>query len=480
MLWLCLHFPKLPLEALTSKPSFDEDCLRVVIEANRVITCDDAVEALGVKPGLKQSTVSGLLSGQPLQLISRQTEQEQRALKQLTQWTYSITPTLTLWRDDCLQLEVGRCLLVHGGLENLLKKITTELDRRGFTASVGIGPSQEAAWLFSQSDPSPMMDMPIEGLSLESRLSPLPLAHITDFPKDTAALAKAGVRTFKDLFSLSSTSLKRRCSREFTRWVDQLLCRVETAIEDFYPEPEYSDIIWLGYGSKNHQELALPMKTLLESFAEFVRNTQLETQHIAWAFLPVQGVHTRLNIHSSECHSDLNRWLEQSLLKLDLLTFDDLIEGVQLTACELSAAQHKTQDLFLESKHQEPLSQLIDRLRSRLGFQAVTHVYERSEHLPEHCSYTDPNQFTAQVSNPSITQRPFWLLNSPQPISQRGNQLYWMDALEIVRGPERLEDYWWSQPSSRDYYVAKTRTGQPVWIFQDRHSRCWFLQGIFD
>ena len=218
MLWLCLHFPKLPLEALTSKPSFDEDCLRVVIEANRVITCDDAVEALGVKPGLKQSTVSGLLSGQPLQLISRQTEQEQRALKQLTQWTYSITPTLTLWRDDCLQLEIGRCLLVHGGLENLLKKITTELDRRGFTASVGIGPSQEAAWLFSQSDPSPMMDMPIEGLSLESRLSPLPLAHITDFPKDTAALAKAGVRTFKDLFSLPSTSLKRRCSREFTRW----------------------------------------------------------------------------------------------------------------------------------------------------------------------------------------------------------------------------------------------------------------------
>ena len=76
MLWLCLHFPKLPLEALTSKPSFDEDCLRVVIEANRVITCDDAVEALGVKPGLKQSTVSGLLSGQRLQLLSRQVEQE--------------------------------------------------------------------------------------------------------------------------------------------------------------------------------------------------------------------------------------------------------------------------------------------------------------------------------------------------------------------------------------------------------------------
>ena len=46
MLWLCLHFPKLPLEALIPKPSFGDASLRVVIEASRVVTCDDEVEAL--------------------------------------------------------------------------------------------------------------------------------------------------------------------------------------------------------------------------------------------------------------------------------------------------------------------------------------------------------------------------------------------------------------------------------------------------
>ena len=146
------------------------------------------------------------------------------------------------------------------------------------------------------------------------------------------------------------------------------------------------------------------------------------------------------------------------------MTFEDLIEGIQLEACELAPAQHRTQDLFLESKHQEPLSQLIDRLRSRLGFQAVTHIYQRAEHLPEFCSYADPNQLTTKADDASTRNRPFWLLTAPQPISQRGNQLYWMDALDIVKGPERLEDYWWSQPTSRDYYIAKTGSGQPVWI----------------
>lgn len=458
----------------------NDDILRVVIEGQRAVTCDDEVEALGVTPGLKQSTVSGLLSGHPLKLLSRAPEEELNVLKRLQQWAYSITPTLTLWRDNCLQLEIGRCLLIHGGLEHLIEKITAELDRRGFTTHMGIGPSQESAWLFSQTNLTSEASQLDDGASLEARLGPIALHRLDTFEKDISALNKAGIHRFGELLALPPESLKRRCSQAFCNWVDRLLCRVEVAIEDFHPEPEYSDIAWLGYGSTNNQELIYPMEQLLQGFSQFLRNTQLQTQHIRWNFIAVQGESPQLHVHSSECHNNPNRWLEQSRLKLERLQFDDLIEGISLTACELSSAQLTTQDLFLESKHQEPLSQLIDRLRSRLGFQAVSHVYERTEHLPEHCSFADSNQLDTATAKTKNLRRPFWLLKSPQPISQRGNQLYWMDALEIISGPERLEDCWWSQPTSRDYYIAKTSAGQPVWIFQDRHNRCWFLQGVFE
>jgi len=458
----------------------NDDILRVVIEGQRAVTCDDEVEALGVTPGLKQSTVSGLLSGHPLKLLSRAPEEELNVLKRLRQWAYSITPTLTLWRDNCLQLEIGRCLLIHGGLEHLIEKITAELDRRGFTTHMGIGPSQESAWLFSQTNLTSEASQLDDGASLEARLGPIALLRLDTFEKDISALNKAGIHRFGELLALPPESLKRRCSQAFCNWVDRLLCRVEVAIEDFHPEPEYSDIAWLGYGSTNNQELIYPMEQLLQGFSQFLRNTQLQTQHIRWNFIAVQGESPQLHVHSSECHNNPNRWLEQSRLKLERLQFDDLIEGISLTACELSSAQLTTQDLFLESKNQESLSQLIDRLRSRLGFQAVSHVYERTEHLPEHCSFADSNQLDTATAKTKNLRRPFWLLKSPQPISQRGNQLYWMDALEIISGPERLEDCWWSQPTSRDYYIAKTSAGQPVWIFQDRHNRCWFLQGVFE
>ena len=175
------------------------------------------------------------------------------------------------------------------------------------------------------------------------------------------------------------------------------------------------------------------MEALLEKLSLFLRHTQLETPQLRWVFIPTQGQHTALDIRSSECHNNPKRWLEQSQLKLDQMTFEDLIEGIQLEACELAPGATPDQDLFLESKHQEPLSQLIDRLRSRLGFQSVTHIYERAEHLPEFCSYADPNQLTTEADDASTRNRPFWLLTAPQPISQRGNQLYWMDALILSK-----------------------------------------------
>jgi hypothetical protein len=42
--------------------------------------------------------------------------------------------------------------------------------------------------------------------------------------------------------------------------------------------------------------------------------------------------------------------------------------------------------------------------------------------------------------------------------------------LDIIHGPERIEDCWWSKPTSRDYYIAQTPQKQPIWLYQDRHN----------
>ena len=119
-------------------------------------------------------------------------------------------------------------------------------------------------------------------------------------------------------------------------------------------------------------------------------------------------------------------------------------------------------------------------ISSRLGLQAVGHLDYRYEHLPE-ASVIETHTLSAQKSSGhhSLQQRPFWLLPAAQPIHQTAGQLYWNGPLSVIHGPERIEDRWWKTPVSRDYYVACTPQKQPIWIYQDRYNRRWYLHGLF-
>ena len=67
----------------------------------------------------------------------------------------------------------------------------------------------------------------------------------------------------------------------------------------------------------------------------------------------------------------------------------------------------------------------------------------------------------------------------PQALRHYRRQLYWNGPLNLACGPERIEDNWWKEPVSRDYYIAEDRTGQHYWVFCDRVARQWFIHGIF-
>jgi protein ImuB len=66
--------------------------------------------------------------------------------------------------------------------------------------------------------------------------------------------------------------------------------------------------------------------------------------------------------------------------------------------------------------------------------------------------------------------RPVWLLNEPLPLTKP----------EILQGPERIESGWWDGKGvARDYYVARPSHGIRLWVFQERHSKRWFVHGVF-
>jgi protein ImuB len=165
---------------------------------------------------------------------------------------------------------------------------------------------------------------------------------------------------------------------------------------------------------------------------------------------------------------------------VEQLQLDIGVEWVSLYCEQLVAGQAHNHDLFNQSQQREPLHSLLDRLQNRLGLQSVEKIACRDEHLPEFAGYSSADKHVAPAADSaSAGQRPFWLMPQPQPLRHAKQQLYWNGRLTLLQGPERIEDNWWLDAVSRDYYVARDPQGQQYWVFRDRLRKHWYIQGIF-
>jgi protein ImuB len=126
---------------------------------------------------------------------------------------------------------------------------------------------------------------------------------------------------------------------------------------------------------------------------------------------------------------------------------------------------------------------LLDRLRARLGEEAVHGVCLIPEHRPEaayrRTAAAPPQDSGAPPAWPG-TSRPLWLVAEPQPLSVRDARPWHGGPLQLLSGPERIESGWWGGSSvARDYYVARAASGVRLWIYRARDASAWFLHGVF-
>src|ERR1700722_15158342 len=131
----------------------------------------------------------------------------------------------------------------------------------------------------------------------------------------------------------------------------------------------------------------------------------------------------------------------------------------------------------------DSLPQLVERLRARLGEDAVYGVVSIAEHRPE-AAWRRVQELHGEkmADRPILTDRgmprPVWLLAAPLPLESV--------LLILEQGPERIESGWWDGKGvARDYYIARQARGTRhshgarLWVFQERQSKRWYLHGMF-
>ena len=130
MLWLALHFPLLPLEALPLRQSPS-----AVVTRGRVLVGDREALTAGVEAGQKLSTALGLQPG--LAVFERDETREVKALESLACWAGRFTPTISLAPPDVLLLEIGGCLRLFGGTKVIVEAVLAGLYRTVLFAELG-------------------------------------------------------------------------------------------------------------------------------------------------------------------------------------------------------------------------------------------------------------------------------------------------------------------------------------------------------
>jgi len=450
------------------------------LHKQRIVRVNDCAAALGIQEGMGTATARALAQSDTngsIVLLEQETEAEQRTLQQLCCWAYSITPALYVDRSDSLQLEVGGCLRLFRGLDALLAEIARGIGARGYHVEIGLAPTPKAAWLLSFAEADSALDMQ---LPLTERLAPLPLKLLDDFPGTIDSLRKAGLHTLGDILSLPSHALGRRCGKDFTHFLQQVLGKRQDLQLEYQPPKTYSDEYWFGYEVSVNEELFPAVQLLLQAFCQFLRNTQLQTSDITWQLVGINSKLSAITVCSSTSHSDWENWQQLTRIHFDQLQLKDAVEGLFLNCDSLYAGELDSIDLFSPRSQRESLNGLLDRLRNRLGLQAIERISCRDEHLPEFAVHLSTDGCTEKSSaQPASAQRPFWLMPQPLALKQYGKSLYWNGALNLVYGPERIEDNWWLEAVSRDYYIAENGDGQHYWVFRDRLARGWFIHGIF-
>jgi protein ImuB len=530
-IWLCLYFPALALEIFADR---DLQPLAIV-EQQRVFNINAQASARGLEAGMALNTAHALCPG--LLALERQPSREQEALQQLAHWVYRFSPDLALAADNSLLVEIGACRRLYGGITPLLDLLQSGLHERGHAVAPGLAHTRKAAWLLArQLQPLALEDEQFnqqlhyekidneqlhqqpshceqlhceqshyEKLNHELLRSQLGALPVTALAIDNAiidALQKMGIRTLQGLSDLPLAALGKRFGAGFIRYLQQVLGTHPDPQPSFTPLQKFQAGLSFIDGVHNRQALLFPMQRLLRTLCDYLQSRQLLCGALQWELHDAHAPQATIAIELM--HADAARGqqrlrdlLELSELKLQTVALRDAVYTLRLYSDTFVPMQAQSLQLFAEEETQNgSFTTLIDKLRARLGADALQIVSYRDVHWPEAASLQQSIDIASATIDAPIDKsraaapetiessaelaRPLWLLPTPQALRERDNKPFWFSTLQLLRGPERIGNHWWEQSyTARDYYVARAEDGRLCWIFRDLNSGQWFGHGLF-
>jgi protein ImuB len=506
MLWTCLHFPDLPLR-IFARAEMREIATVVSTASHRpdVLVANDVAQKRGIVSGMSIAAALGLDPEVAIHL--RDECAEAAALKNIALWAGQWTSTIAIEPPANVLLEISGCLNYFGGLSTLLGRIDAGLAAIGFPALVATAPTAPAASLLARAGRAIAIE---EGVDIDSALAALPVGLLDGADEVMDTLWGIGVRTLGDVLALPRDGFARRFGAALLDQIDRARGSLPDARALFVAPERYHGQLELPSPVEETEALLFAVRRLVVELAGFLHGRGAGVTRMRFYL-----VHEDVPPTSIEIGLAATRQIEhmQNVLRerLSRLQLPDRVEAIRLVSEETASLAGKEGELFQGSgKDVEAGTKLIERLRARLGEDAVHALALHADHRPERAQGASQGkqasvqatqvraqgtQANAQVTLTSALAspagasagrdarstpraypvRPLWLYAEPHPLGVEPASA----ELKLLSGPERIEAGWWDgEEIGRDYFVGRDAQGAEVWLYRDRGGQ-WFVQGVF-
>jgi len=478
MRWLGSYFPRLPLDIFADEQALPLAVSRREKGREMIDRCNEQAQAQGVRAGMPLNTALSLAAG--LQVRERDRKREQQVLEGLAGWAWQYSSRISF--DPLLMLlEVGASLKLFGGFSALLERMRQEQPLPDCLAYWALAPSPSAAALLARYRPETRID---DLQALSGQLADIPLRHLTRKRQVLALMQGIGLSTIGDCLQLPRPELARRTEPEFVLLLDRLLGRVPDPRPLWQPPEVFSQRLLLLHEISQASALLFPVRRLLEALCGFLRGRDGAAQRLQWQFLHRDAEPTLLVQGMLAPSREVDYLLEVFRQLLERLTLPEAVVEIVLQVDDWQAFQQPSTDLFRTVQDMQQDDGFLERLRARMGSDAVQGIRAQPDHRPEHAwRYCEPVEKDGggEAASARHDHQPIWLLPKPQSLPVRQGHPCYQGRLQLQVFSQRIESGWWDGADvARDYYRASNPAGQQLWVYQDRRSGKWFLQGFFD
>ncbi len=462
-----------------------------------VCACDAEAVAAGIARGMALNSALALRPG--LSVLARAVARERALLEAIATFAEDFTPRVALEPPDGVLLEVRGSLGLFGGVRRLVSCVRERLQSAGVEPQLAIAPAPLAALWFARTGKEVALR---SRDSLASRLAPLPLACTRWPAKSLESLATMGVRTVGDCLRLPRDGFSRRFTPQMLRTLDRALGRAPDPRAAFVRRGHYVQSRNLEPEISDSDRLGRVMTPMLGELCGYLQARGCAVDALEFRLTHRDAPATRVLLRFAEPVAQAEPVAGLLRERLARTQLPEPVRALRLKSSPLREAREVAGDMFTRGRRGAAgVPQFIERLRARLGADAVHGIRLVSEHRPEaawavgavgeillspalHQERADETRPAKRRMSPATenvpASRPLWLLAEPRLLDGL-DWPHYEGRLEIEDGPERIESGWWDgRDVRRDYYVARTSGGTRLWVFRERQpGGRWFMHGVF-